>query len=367
MILLLRIVFIAVNALFSLVYFLGFSMLAGIIACVVSVAVSLVLIIIIEYMSHSFPTRTLVAAILGLMTGLTLGHLIVLGITRLPVAMVAVNMPLISALVYYLTGFGMMMFTIIKGEEIAIIDKIVPKHDEDENDKSASYKILDTSVIIDGRIADICDTGFIEGILVIPNFVLNELQMIADSADSIKRNRGRRGLDILNKMQKDQSIMVKISDMDFADINEVDAKLVKLAKIMKRQGHHQRFQPEQGRRVPRGAGPQHQPALQRAEARGPARRGDAGRPHQGGEGPEPGDRLPGRRHHGGGGKRPAAAQRGGRRDRHLGAADDGGTDDIYPAQGRLRERHSRFSAAPGGKETRPGFTRRSWRNWAGWS
>ena len=100
------------------------------------------------------------------------------------------------------------------------------------SDEKMAYKILDTSVIIDGRIADICDTGFIEGILVIPNFVLNELQMIADSADSIKRNRGRRGLDILNKMQKDQSIMVKITDMDFADINEVDAKLVKLAKIM---------------------------------------------------------------------------------------------------------------------------------------
>jgi uncharacterized protein YacL len=233
MILLLRIVFIAVNALFSLVYFLGFSILAGIIACVVSVAVSLVLIIVIEYVSHSFATRTLVAAILGLMTGLILGHLVVLGVTRMPGSLVAGHAQLISALIYYLSGFGMMMFTIIKGEEIAIIDRIVPKHDEEENDKSASYKILDTSVIIDGRIADICDTGFIEGILVIPNFVLNELQMIADSADSIKRNRGRRGLDILNKMQKDHSIVVKITDMDFKDIPDVDAKLVKLAKVMK--------------------------------------------------------------------------------------------------------------------------------------
>ena len=124
-----------------------------------------------------------------------------------------------------------MMFFVINYEEISFLDKIVSS-ELAERGREDAYKILDTSVIIDGRIADICDTGFIEGILVIPNFVLNELQMIADSADSIKRNRGRRGLDILNKMQKDQSIMVKITDMDFADINEVDAKLVKLAKIM---------------------------------------------------------------------------------------------------------------------------------------
>lgn len=233
MIFILRAVFIAVNAVFSLLHFLNYSLLAGIIAGVVSIAVSLGLIIIIEYVSHSVATRTLVAAIFGLMVGLTLGHLVVLGAMRLPLPFVAENAAVIGALIYYISGFGMMMFTIIKGEEIAIIDWIVPKPVDADNDSSVSYKILDTSVIIDGRIADICDTGFIEGILVIPNFVLNELQMIADSADSIKRNRGRRGLDILNKMQKDHSIVVKISDVDFKDIPDVDAKLVKLAKVMK--------------------------------------------------------------------------------------------------------------------------------------
>jgi len=94
------------------------------------------------------------------------------------------------------------------------------------------YKVLDTSVIIDGRIADICETGFIEGALVIPQFVLKELQQIADSADPIKRNRGRRGLDMLNKIRKSGAVEVKIHEDDFPDITEVDAKLIKLAKML---------------------------------------------------------------------------------------------------------------------------------------
>ena len=94
------------------------------------------------------------------------------------------------------------------------------------------HKILDTSVIIDGRIADICKTGFIEGTLVIPEFVLEELQHIADSSDLLKRNRGRRGLDILNKIQKELDVKVLIYEGDFEDITEVDSKLVRLAKAL---------------------------------------------------------------------------------------------------------------------------------------
>lgn len=93
-------------------------------------------------------------------------------------------------------------------------------------------KILDTSVIIDGRIFDICQTGFIEGSLIIPNFVLDELRHIADSSDNLKRNRGRRGLDILNKIQKELSIDVQIYEKDFPDIAEVDSKLLKLAQLL---------------------------------------------------------------------------------------------------------------------------------------
>ena len=94
------------------------------------------------------------------------------------------------------------------------------------------YKILDTSVIIDGRIADVCETGFLDGTLVVPQFVLKELQLVADSSDSMKRNRGRRGLDILQKIQKMSGVQVTISDADFPDVKEVDLKLIELARTM---------------------------------------------------------------------------------------------------------------------------------------
>jgi uncharacterized protein YacL len=94
------------------------------------------------------------------------------------------------------------------------------------------YKILDTSVIIDGRIADVCETGFVDGTLVIPQFVLKELQLVADSADSLKRNRGRRGLDILQKIQKMAGVEVIVSDIDFPEVREVDLKLIELGRSL---------------------------------------------------------------------------------------------------------------------------------------
>jgi uncharacterized protein YacL len=94
------------------------------------------------------------------------------------------------------------------------------------------YRILDTSVIIDGRIADVCETGFLDGTLVIPQFVLKELQLVADSADSLKRNRGRRGLDILQKIQKMAGVDVTISDIDFPEVREVDLKLIELGRTL---------------------------------------------------------------------------------------------------------------------------------------
>jgi len=93
-------------------------------------------------------------------------------------------------------------------------------------------KLLDTSVIIDGRLADICDTGFVEDTLVIPQFVLKELQAVADSPDALKRQRGRRGLDVLDRLQKSSMVRVVISDMDFPDIKDVDSKLIECAKTM---------------------------------------------------------------------------------------------------------------------------------------
>ncbi len=99
-----------------------------------------------------------------------------------------------------------------------------------EKSVGRSYKILDTSVIIDGRITDLCDTGFIEGTLVIPQFVLKELQFIADSPDALKRQRGRRGLDVLNHLQKSSQISVVVWEMDFPEVRDVDSKLIELAR-----------------------------------------------------------------------------------------------------------------------------------------
>jgi uncharacterized protein YacL len=94
------------------------------------------------------------------------------------------------------------------------------------------HKILDTSVIIDGRISDICDTAFIDGDLIVPQFILKELQLVADSADSVKRQRGRRGLDVLDELQKSSRVSVVITEQDFPEVKDVDSKLIELAKHM---------------------------------------------------------------------------------------------------------------------------------------
>lgn len=114
-----------------------------------------------------------------------------------------------------------------EGFKISNLKNLFKNQSTEEN-----IKILDTSVIIDGRIADICETGFLEGIFIIPQFILHELQHIADSSDSLKRNRGRRGLDILHKIQKKIDVTVQILEQDFPKIKEVDSKLVALAKMM---------------------------------------------------------------------------------------------------------------------------------------
>ena len=130
-------------------------------------------------------------------------------------------------LIYILTGYLGIMIGVWKGKEFnpanwKILSKMGPRGE--------IPKILDTSVIIDGRIADVCETGFLEGPFIIPQFILRELQHIADSPDPLKRNRGRRGLDILNRLQKQSDLEVRISDQDFPKLPEVDAKLIELAK-----------------------------------------------------------------------------------------------------------------------------------------
>lgn len=131
--------------------------------------------------------------------------------------------------------FGYLSFQVGLKKRDELLNLVSKKKKVVESPKETvtrEYKILDTSVIIDGRIADIIQTGFLEGTIVIPQFVLAELQYIADSSDVLKRNRGRRGLDILNRIQKELKINVEIFDGDFEDIHEVDLKLIRLAKQM---------------------------------------------------------------------------------------------------------------------------------------
>ncbi len=232
MIILLRILFIVISMAITLIYYYNTSLIVIVIAVAFTGGVSFILIILIEYISHSFSSRILLSSIFGMLLGLILGHLVVTGIAFIPMPFTYPYTSYTKAVIYHIVVFATMIFFVIHNEDMVIFNKIIPEKMDKSKDGDISYKILDTSTIIDGRIFDICDTGFIEGILVVPNFVINELQMVADSKDSIKRNRGRRGLDILNKMQKDKVIMVKITDIDYPEINEVDDKLVKLASDM---------------------------------------------------------------------------------------------------------------------------------------
>lgn len=169
----------------------------------------------------------------GLIFGLIIAFLIQQPLSQLPIPGVSQVLPFVfSGLLGYL-GFRV---AYKKRDEIISIFTLGRQGKEKQQKKvqkeSFEHKILDTSVIIDGRIADICQTGFLEGTLVIPSFVLEELQHIADSSDVLKRNRGRRGLDILNKIQKELDVRVLIYEGDFEETAEVDSKLVKLAKVL---------------------------------------------------------------------------------------------------------------------------------------
>jgi uncharacterized protein YacL len=169
---------------------------------------------------------------IGLIVGLIIANLISLPI--IPVPIIGTVLAIIANVImgYLGVSIGLKKKDEL-GESLLFFRKGIIKRSNSPNISSGSQpKILDTSVIIDGRIADICKTGFIEGPLVIPTFVLTELQHIADSSDSLKRNRGRRGLDILNMIQKELTIPVQILDKDFDKVTEVDSKLLKLAEYM---------------------------------------------------------------------------------------------------------------------------------------
>ncbi|MBR1421433.1 MAG: PIN/TRAM domain-containing protein [Selenomonadaceae bacterium] len=198
--------------------------------------------IFVEKQLGIMPVPDVIAGAAGLAIGLIIANLLSYSFAKIPV--VGDYIPVVFSIII---GYLGLHVTIKKRSEISSLFDAIPNkfrsHAKIETEKveeipleipkielgSTNYKLLDTSVIIDGRIADICETGFLEGTLLIPGFVLEELQHIADSADSLKRIRGRRGLDILQRIRTGSKIHVEIGNTDYPEIQEVDAKLVRLA------------------------------------------------------------------------------------------------------------------------------------------
>lgn len=177
-----------------------------------------------------FSAQEIIAGSFGLIFGLLIGLLIVFSF---PIDAIPGFGIYLRILINLLTVYLGVSLARRKREDIAAVFRRIPAvgaRRVPEKEEKFSSKILDTSVIIDGRIADICRSGFLEGTLVIPEFILEELRHIADSSDLLKRNRGRRGLDILNQIQNDLDSGVEIIGTDFEDLNEVDSKLVRLAQ-----------------------------------------------------------------------------------------------------------------------------------------
>jgi len=190
-------------------------------------AILALLIVFAEIRVRLLSLKTLIGAALGSVLGIVGASLISLVIARMQVSPRVETFA--QVLVLVLMAYIGLLSGAAKGEylDLSALGGIFS-----DRTSRKSQKVLDTSVIIDGRISDICKTGFLDGTLVVPHFVLRELQQIADSADSIKRNRGRRGLDILEKIKAVPGITVQVVEKDYPDVKEVDLKLIELAKEM---------------------------------------------------------------------------------------------------------------------------------------
>lgn len=178
---------------------------------------------------EAFLKQVRIGAIIGGILGISLG-LLSADLLLLPLKpLLGQDIASLSFVLMAFFGYGGLLLGVSKGKEISLPDifRFFRGQSIEEN-----LKVLDTSVIIDGRIADVCESGFLEGVFIIPQFILQELQHIADSPDPMKRARGRRGLDVLHRIQKMSQITVRIIDEDFPKIKEVDAKLVALARLM---------------------------------------------------------------------------------------------------------------------------------------
>lgn len=186
-----------------------------------------ILIILFEVGMRRISVRGLSSAVFGLLLGLVMSRIVYEAI--LLFSPLQDSLRIIRAIMTFVFCYLGMIIAIRGKDEFNII---IPYVRLSRQDESESMIVIDTSVIIDGRITDICKTKFLEGKMIVPRFVLKELQQIADSSDPIKRQRGRRGLEVLNTIQKDLGIHLTIHEDDFPDVPEVDAKLVKLAKLL---------------------------------------------------------------------------------------------------------------------------------------
>jgi len=203
-------------------YFLGLKYDAFIEGTVLGVVCGILALL----MERAFNNVSL-GKILGGLSGLVIG-IIFANLLLLPLRRVAPDISVVSFVLNGLLGYGGLLLGVKRGEKLTLsgLFRTFRGQGSDEH-----LKILDTSVIIDGRIADVCEAGFLDGLFLVPQFILQELQHIADSPDSLKRARGRRGLDILHRIQKMAHITVRITDEDFPKIKEVDSKLVALARV----------------------------------------------------------------------------------------------------------------------------------------
>lgn len=178
------------------------------------------------------PANKLIAGTVGLVIALVISALLSLPLSLLP-GDLGKWLPLATAI--FLSYVGVSVMVMREQDMLVAAGSFLPVSlpaAERPLQNGTNQVILDTSAIIDGRIADISQTGFLQSVLVLPRFVLDELRHIADSSDVLRRNRGRRGLEMLNKLQKEAKVPIRISDIDFDDVVEVDAKLVKLAKVL---------------------------------------------------------------------------------------------------------------------------------------
>lgn len=194
---------------------------------IIGFAISLT-IVLIELIIETIPLDTLIAGIIGTILGLIGAKLLDYTIYLMDSPRLYELMKNYSLLIKIIFAYLGLIIAIKKKSELDLLDKDILKRGSKK--KYSELILLDTSAIIDGRIADITETRFISGTLVIPRFILVELQSLADSSDTHKRNRARRGLDIIAKLQKDEKLTIKIFEKDFPDIHETDSKLMQLAK-----------------------------------------------------------------------------------------------------------------------------------------